>query len=109
MVRAAILGALVLAGCAYNKTSLKQRASADLNCPESELAITQTDAEHRKVRGCGHQAVYKVGQDGWVASAMDGKSTGTAPDAGAPQPPTEPPPTAVHPVPPLAAPPPAGG
>lgn len=101
MVRAVILAVLAAAGCAYNQRSLVQRASADLSCPEAQLEVTRTDSEHRAVRGCGHQARYTVGANGWVASELDGRETPAALDAGAPEVPSEPPPTAVQPVPPL--------
>lgn len=52
-------GLLVLgSGCGATVAQLKNRASIDLDCQPSSLAIRSIDSATRSVSGCGRQAIY---------------------------------------------------
>jgi hypothetical protein len=46
------------AGCGATLEQLKNRASIDLDCQPSSLAIRPIDSATRRVNGCGRQAIY---------------------------------------------------
>jgi len=51
-----------------------QRASFDLDCPESELALTPLGANQMGVEGCGKKAAYVATESGWVLNSESSRS-----------------------------------
>jgi hypothetical protein len=52
-------GLLVIgSGCGATLVQLKNRASIDLDCQPSRLAVRSIDSATRSVNGCGKQAIY---------------------------------------------------
>jgi hypothetical protein len=58
MKKGLMLVGIISAGCAANLEQLKTRASIDLECQSSTLAIRSIDAATKAVSGCGKEAIY---------------------------------------------------
>jgi hypothetical protein len=58
-----LLGAM-LVNCGATEEQLRSRSAIDLNCPQTQIQMTQIDERTMGVRGCGQRAVYVESCDG---------------------------------------------
>ena len=60
------VGALLLAGCGHQTSSLREHAAHDLQCPNDEVRLLEKHGEVRDVEGCGKRATYAWTGKTWV-------------------------------------------